>query len=229
VGPVDGELLARGIHAGRVPLDAMVWSAGWAQWRLVSDYASELGLMPSREETRASSMLARVSDLVPMQLPSTDVQVQALRDCRTLNEAASKWLEQAVAVTEADCGWVHVFSRQAGGAMITLEGKGPRAAFGVGRTIDPADHALRAAREGRLVMSEPMAGVVGAAISARLVATGVTPISVLMVPVVVENQLLVMLELGKDDGWFSATVAAVVEQLSKDLGMFARKRRWHQG
>ncbi len=74
-----------------------------------------------------------------------------------------------------------------------------------------------------------MAGVVGAAISARLVATGVTPISVLMVPVVVENQLLVMLELGKDVGGFSATVAAVVEQLSKDLGMFARKRRWHQG
>ncbi len=229
VGPVDGELLARGIHAGKVPLDAMVWSTGWGRWRLVSEFASELGMLPSREEAKASSKLARVSDLYPLQLPSTDAQAQTLRECRTLNEAASKFLQMASAVTGADCGWVHVYSRQAGGAMITLEGIGPRAQFGVGRTIDPSDQALRVARDGRLVLSEPIPGVVGSAVAARILATGISPMAVLMVPVLAAGQLLVMLELGLESkAGFTATDAAVTEQIAKDLGAIARKREWHR-
>ena len=229
VGPVDGELLVRGIHAGKVPLDAMVWSTGWERWRSVSDFAADIGVLPSREEAKASSKLARVSDLYPLQLPPTDAQAQTLAECKTLNEAASKFLQLAAAMTGADCGWVHVFSRQAGGAMITLEGQGPRAQFGVGRTIDPSDQALRAARDGRMVISEPIPGVVGSAVAARILATGVSPTAVLMAPVLCGGQLLVMLELGlATKAGFSATDAAVTEQMGRDLAAVARKQGWHR-
>lgn len=229
VGPVDGELLIRGIHAGKVPLEAMVWSTGWERWRSVSEFAADIGVLPSREEAKASSKLARVSDLYPLQLPPTDMQAQTLAECTTLNEAASKFLQLASAVTGAECGWVHVFSRQAGGAMITLEGKGPRAQFGVGRTIDASDQALRAARDGRTVISEPIPGVVGSAVAARILATGVSPSAVLMTPVLSGGQLLVMLELGLEKkAGFSATDAAMTEQMAKDLSALSRKRGWHR-
>lgn len=229
VGPVDGELLVRGIHSGKVPLDALVWSTGWQSWRPVSEFAADIGVLPSREEAKASSKLARVSDLYPLQLPPTDAQAQTLSECATLNEAASKFLHLASAVTGAECGWVHVFSRQAGGAMITLEGVGPRAQFGVGRTIDPSDQALRTARDGRMVLSEPIPGVVGSAVAARILSTGVAPSAVLMTPVLCAGQLLIMLELGMTTtNGFTATSAAVTEQMARDLSTIARKRGWHR-
>jgi len=113
--------------------------------------------------------------------------------------------------------------------MITLEGQGPRAQFGVGRTIDASDQALRAARDGRMVLSEPIPGVVGSVVVARILATGISPTAVLMTPVLCGGQLLVMLELGLETkAGFSATDAAVTEQLARDLSNIARARGWHR-
>ncbi|MCU0692890.1 MAG: DUF4339 domain-containing protein, partial [Polyangiaceae bacterium] len=148
VGPVDGDLLVRGIHAGKVPLEALVWCAPWERWRPVAEFAADIGVLPTQDDAKANSKLARVSDLAPLQLPTTEAQRQALADSGDLNAALSMLLKTCAALTGADCGWVHVYSRQAGGAMLTLDGVGPRAAFGVGRTIDPSDQALLAAREG---------------------------------------------------------------------------------
>ena len=230
VGPVDGELLVRGIHAGKVPLEAQVWCTAWDNWKAVAEFAAEIGMLPSAEEAKASSKLARVSDLYPLQLPPVDAQRQSLGEARTLNEAASKFLTLCAAVTGANAGWVHVFSRQSGGAMITLQGIGCRAQFGVGRTIEPSDQGLRAARDGRTVISEPIPGVVGSAIAARILATGESPDSVMMTPVLCGGQLLVMLELGVSDraAGFSATDAAVTEQMARDFSAIARTRGWHR-
>lgn len=38
VGPVDLELLARGVEAGRVPLDSFVRNEGWKVWRPLTDF-----------------------------------------------------------------------------------------------------------------------------------------------------------------------------------------------
>jgi hypothetical protein len=230
VGPVDGELLVRGIHAGKVPLEAQVWCTAWGNWKPIAEFAAEIGMLPSADEAKASSKLARVSDLYPLQLPPVDAQRQTLGEARTLNEAASKFLTLCAAVTGADCGWVHVFSRQSGGAMITLQGIGCRAQFGIGRTIDPSDQALRAARDGRTVISEPIPGVVGSAVAARILATGESPDSVVMTPVLCGGQLLVMLELGVSNrpSGFTATDAAVTEQMARDFSAIARKRGWHR-
>jgi hypothetical protein len=114
--------------------------------------------------------------------------------------------------------------------MVTLEGLGPRAQFGVGRTIDSSDQALRVAREGRTVLGEPLPGVVGSAVTARIIATGIAPVSVLMTPVLCAGQLVVMLELGvahRDSG-FSARDAAITEQIARDFSAIARKRSWHR-
>jgi GAF domain-containing protein len=79
------------------------------------------------------------------------------------------------------------------------------------------------------VLSEPIPGVVGSAVAARILATGISPMAVLMVPVLAGGQLLVMLELGiESKAGFTATDAAVAEQIAKDLGAIARKREWHR-
>jgi len=228
IGPVDGELLARGISTGRVPFEALVWCTGWEQWRTVRDYASDHALLPTEEAVVASAKLARVSDLSPLQLPATDIQTQTLAEARDLGHAASLLLSMCAAVTGAECGWVHVFSRTSGGAMVTFEGIGPRAPFGIGRTIDGSDQALRAAREGRTVLGEPIPGVVGSAVAARVLATGTVPTSVLMTPVLCRGQLLCMVELGiaSRPSGFSARDAAICEQVAHDFGVIARKRGW---
>lgn len=230
VGPVGAELLVRGIQAGKVPLEACVWCAGWDQWQKIHEYAAEIGVMPTEEAVVARSKRARVSDLSPLQLPSTDVQRTTLSRAQDLNEAASLFFSFCASATSAECGWVHVYSKAAGGAMVTLEGIGPRATFGVGRTIDASDHALRVARDGRTVLSEPIPGVVGSATVARVLATGVPPTSVLMTPVLCAGQLLVMLELGVASrlSGFCARDAAVTEQIARDFSAIARKRAWHR-
>lgn len=228
VGPVDGDLLTRGIQAGKVPLEAMVWCQGWDRWQSVDVYAREAGLIAHTEKAKQHAKLARVSDLAALQLPPIDPQKQSLAEAASLNEAACMALSMAAAVSGAECGWVHVQSREAAGAMITLDGIGPRSAFGIGRTIDPSDQALRVAREGRTVLSEPIPGVVGSAIAARILATGLAPNSVLMAPVVCAGTLVAMIELGvatRTTG-FTAREAAVVEQIARDLAGLARKRNW---
>ena len=40
VGPVNLDLLARGIEAGKVPLDSFVRNEAWTVWRPLSDIAS---------------------------------------------------------------------------------------------------------------------------------------------------------------------------------------------
>ena len=113
---------------------------------------------------------------------------------------------------------------------MTLEGIGPRAAFGAGRTIEASDQALRVAREGRTVLGEPIPGVVGSAIAARVLATGITPTSVLMTPVLCAGQLIAMVELGTASraAGFTARDAAVCEQIARDFSAIARKRQWNR-
>lgn len=229
IGPVDDDLLARGIAAGKVPLEAQVWRTGWDAWRTVREYATEQDILPKAEKALAAARVARVSDLQPLQLPSTAVEAQSIGEAPDLATAASAFLALCATATGAECGWVHVASKP-GGSMVTLEGIGPRAQFGVGRTIDASDHALRVAREGRTVLAEPLPGVVGSAVTARVIATGINPVSVLMTPVLCGGQLLVMLELGiaHRDAGFSARDAAITEQIARDFSAIARKNGWHR-
>ncbi|MBI5533653.1 MAG: DUF4339 domain-containing protein [Deltaproteobacteria bacterium] len=230
IGPVDDDLLARGIAAGKVPLDAQVWRTGWDIWRSVREYATENDLLPTNDKAIAAAKVARVSDLQPLMLPPTAVEAQTLGQAEDLTTAASVFLSLCATATGAECGWVHVRSHAAADAMMTIEGIGPRAQFGVGRTIDPGDQALRVAREGRTVLGEPIPGVVGSAVTARIIATGIAPVSVLMTPVLCGGQLLVMLELGvahRDSG-FSARDAAITEQIARDFSAIARKKGWHR-
>jgi hypothetical protein len=230
IGPVDDDLLARGIAAGKVPLEAQVWRTGWDVWRSVRDYATEYDLLPTNDKAMAAAKVARVSDLQPLMLPPTAVEAQTLGQAEDLATAASVFLSLCATATGAECGWVHVRSQAASDAMMTIEGIGPRAQFGVGRTIDPGDQALRAAREARTVLGEPIPGVVGSAVTARIIATGIAPVSVLMTPVLCGGQLLVMLELGvahRDSG-FSARDAAITEQIARDFSAIARKKGWHK-
>lgn len=230
VGPVEGELLIRGIHSGKVPLEALVWSPGWERWRTVVEYAADTGVLPSGEKEKASSKLARVSDLSAAQLPSVEAERQSLADAADVHHAARQMLHSCASLIGAECGWVHVLSRENGNAMVTHDGLGPRAAFGIGRSIDTSDQALRAARTGRTVLSEPIPGVVGSATAARIIATGISPTSVLMTPVLCGGNLLIMLELGiaSRASGFSARDAALCEQVARDLSAIARKRNWHR-
>lgn len=230
IGPVDRELLVRGIHAGRIPADAGVWRSGWDRWHPVRECAittatscaaqSQDGVSIAMDEDRSSGV----------QMTPVDAECACLADAGDLKHAATIFLSLCAAATKAECGWVHMVSRLAGGAMVTVEGIGPRAVFGVGRTVHPSDHALRAAREGRAVLSEPIPGVVGSATAARILSTGIAPVSVLMTPVLCVGQLIVMLEIGMASRatGFALDDASRVLGMAREFGIIARKRAWHR-
>ncbi len=227
VGPVDATLLWRGLRAGKVPPEALVWTDGWDRWYTVREFAEQNGFGASGAEP---SIFHAFEQLSSLRLPSPDSERQRLLQAKDLNEAATIFFALCVKATRAECGWVHVRFREAGGAMTTIEGIGPRAIFGCGRSIDPGDQALRVAREGRSVLGEPIPGVVGSAVVARVLATGTAPTSVLMIPVLCAGQLLVMVELGvaSRPSGFSARDAALAEQIARELSAIARKRAWHR-
>jgi GYF domain 2 len=52
VGPVDLDLLARGIESGKVPLDSFVRNEAWTVWRPLSDIALVTVASSSSEEPR---------------------------------------------------------------------------------------------------------------------------------------------------------------------------------
>ena len=80
-----------------------------------------------------------------------------------------------------------------------------------------------------MVLTEPIPGVVGAAVIARLVSTGVTPLAALMVPVVCDGKLLLMLELGSTKlGGLDLGSASATEQMARQLSGIARERGWNQ-
>lgn len=64
-GPVTADALGTHYRDGRITLDSLVWREGLAQWRPLRDFADELGLRPTIEETTAPLPPPVPPNLVP--------------------------------------------------------------------------------------------------------------------------------------------------------------------
>jgi hypothetical protein len=73
VGPVNLDLLARGIEAGKVPLDSFVRNEAWTVWRPLSDIAmvTESARAPPTESAPASSSRSTRVGAPPSRVPQS--------------------------------------------------------------------------------------------------------------------------------------------------------------
>lgn len=213
VGPVNLDLIARGIESGRVPLESFVRHEAWKVWRPLSEFAlvvePEDG--PPSDDTPlprfllpipAGGDLDGLSDLdFPAEPASDDITAparpstpsercpsDALAGAAGFEAALQLALAEAVRLSRSEVGLIH---RLDGDAAHAVAGVGP-VGDGAGATCTPVpcdlripvlDAAVVAACAHQRVISEPTPGPAGHATLRRLGRRGVQPEHALMFPI----------------------------------------------
>jgi hypothetical protein len=226
VGPVNLDLLARGVEAGKVPLGAFVRHEQWKVWRPLVELAvfeeGEGDDLRPRESTDDVSEPGRLS-------APADSSVGARADAGPDSEASARrdalllLLTAAVARGGADVAIVHEIDDE-GAVAVCVHGPSRWEALGV-RTplLDPA---LAAAATGATVVVAGQPDPAGASVVSRLsrVAGGFPPTvdGALLIPIRAGDHLVAMLELGRRTPFLppeiaslEALVASVADQLHR--------------
>jgi GAF domain len=204
VGPVRTSLLLRGIRFGRVPDDCLVREMRWARWRHLGQIREIAALR------RAQALSARLGDPLLAPPPSGAALRRRLDDATDRGEALLFGLHAAVAVTDAEVGFVHRVTDPFG-EFVTSAAHGDAALELLGARLAPGDWMLAAARAGRSVIGAADTTRVHRAAAARL--GRAEPVrAVAMVPVRRGHDLVAFLELGRTDHAFrGADVTALAD------------------
>lgn len=200
VGPVNLDLIARGVEAGKVPLEAFVRHEAWKVWRPLSD----LGVIESDgpESTDDIADTGRISI-------SGDFQpADAIDGASDRRGALTLLMTAAVVRGCTDVGIVHEVDDE-GAWAVCAHGPAMSEALGMRTPLD--DAALVAAAAGVTVVAEPSPGPAGQAILARLskLAGGIALEGVIMTPIRTGGRLNGMLELGRKTPFKSAEIASI--------------------
>jgi hypothetical protein len=201
VGPVNLDLLARGVEAGKVPIDAFVRHEQWKVWRPLSELAVFEGddVPPSHELTDDVSDAGRISW-------STDGGADLAADRR---DALLLLMTAAVARGGADAAIVHEIDDD-GAVAVCAHGSTRWEALGL-RTprLDPA--VVAASTGTTLVVSldhdgaKPRSGGAGPAsdrasvsvVSRLYRVAGPIVGSALLIPILTDGRLVAMIEIGR--------------------------------
>ena len=242
LGPVTFDRLARGVALGRIPADSFVRHHSWKVWRGLREIG-ELSA-PDRHATvvrlrglceGAETRAADPSSLPPPPLsqsasldgsresgpPLSAVRaatvdpVGVLASARTLPDALLLSVSTAVAAANADVGVLYLNRRDLG-AMIATYAHGPGTEALLGARLPVSDPALVTALSGCTLMAEPSLGEAGRHVAGRL-GDPERVAGVAMVPVVVFDWLLAMLEIGRRAAPFRAREIARVEDVVEAL------------
>lgn len=216
VGPVNLELIARGVQAGKVPLEAFVRHEAWKVWRPLTELAE---ITPA---DRAST-----DDITELGRPSTPDDfspADAVEGASDKREALALLMTSAVVRGAADAALVHLADDE-GAAVVCAHGAEQQALVGARTAL--LDPALIAASAGVVVVAEPDPGPAGRAISGRLVqlAGGATLDGALMIPIRPHDRLFGMIELGRAAPFRTTDVAsleALVDALVAELERWDR-------
>jgi hypothetical protein len=179
VGPVDTDLLVRGVLEGRIPSDCLVRDVRSETWRTLDQVREVRALWTGPEAAslrgfeRARKVLDQASDF---------------------SEAFLFMLHGAVRATRSCIGLLHR-TRDPLNLPITSCVVGV-ADERLGEVVPNADPVLAVARRGELVLGQPSDGNVERSIAQRL-ASDLTLGGVAMVPVLEGTELLAFLELGR--------------------------------
>ncbi|MFO0757313.1 MAG: DUF4339 domain-containing protein [Byssovorax sp.] len=213
VGPVNLDLIARGVEAGKVPLESFVRHEAWTVWRPLADLAeiTDEDGHPLRPRTSLTDDISAqgfrptaTSDLLPA------VAVAGAADRR---DALLLLLAAAVARGRAEAALIHEVG-DTGAEAVCAHGPAVFEALGMHtRLLDPA---LIAAASGTTVIAEPSPGPAGAAMIARLRQVGLDVSAAVMLPIRPHGRLYGTIELGRRTPFRAVEVAgldALVEAL----------------
>jgi hypothetical protein len=215
VGPVNLDLIARGVQAGKVPLGAFVRHEAWKVWRPLTELAEITPTEAERASTDDITELARPST------PDDFSPADAVEGASDKREALALLMTSAVVRGAAEAALVHLADDE-GAAVACAHGAEQQELVGARTAL--LDPALIAASAGMVVVAEPDPGPAGRAILGRLtrLAGGAVLDGALMIPIRPHDRLFGMLELGRaapfrttDVASLEALVDALVAELSR--------------
>lgn len=202
VGPVNLDLLARGVEAGKVPIEAFVRHEGWKVWRPLL----ELAVIVSDDFAAVES----TDDILDVGRPSTPNDfspVDVLDGAGDRREALMLLMTAAVVRGGADAAIVHEIDDR---GAVAVCAHGPSMFEGLELRVPLYDAALVAASAGATVVAEPaVPGAAGQAILGRLALLAGPLDSALMIPIRAEGRLVGMIELGRKATFRSAEIASL--------------------
>ncbi|WP_170319460.1 GAF domain-containing protein [Polyangium spumosum] len=231
VGPVGIELIARGLEAGKVPLESYVRHEAWKVWRPLSELAvvsvDSAAPTPPYHPRPAETIPGSVMDDITLPgrpvFPDEVMPQDVLAGAADLDDALLLLFNASVLRTGADAGLVHVV--RPGGAVV-LYAHGPFSRDMVGERTSLVDPVLAAAVEGNTVVAEPAPGPAGQALKDRLLHLGVACEAAWMVPVLAGGRLVAAIELGRKAPRVRASELAIVEALVDALANRADHDAW---
>lgn len=216
VGPVKLDLIARGVEAGKVPVEAFVRHEAWKVWRPLAELAEIVSheVEPSRDSTDDIGDGGRPST------PSDALPSDAVAGAGDEMEALGLLMTAAVMRAAATGAIVHRLSED--GALVVCA-HGARMSELVGARTPASDPALVAAASGATVIAAP--GPAGEAMIARLswLTEGAPMEGTIMIPVRVRGRLCAMIELGREAAFRAAEIVSLEELC---LALVAKLERW---
>jgi hypothetical protein len=213
VGPVNLDLIARGVEAGKVPLEAFVRHEGWTVWRPLSELA-----IVQRDEVpgeAAGYPTERVSDFGRPSTP-TDVSADPV-DGADRREALVLLMTAAVARSGADAVIVHEIGDD---CAVAVCAHGPSRREALGLRTPRFDPAIVAAVAGVTLVATSTGGPAHASVIERLSRIAGPIEGALLIPIRAGDRVAGMIEIGRRARFRPAEIAslgALVEALAQKL------------
>lgn len=209
VGPVSTSLLLRGVTHGRIDESHWVRAASWANWRML-DQVREIAAL---RRTPAWDDIDEKASRPWADVPAAVEVMGVLRGARDEGEALFLAMHLAVARTHAEVALVHRV-REPFLGYVTSAAYGPGAENMLGEVLRSEDVTLVVARAGASVVGAPSAGPVQRAAGRRLgwAIDGLRDVA--MVPFVLGDELVAVMELGRADHPFRRHDVVALEEVA---------------
>jgi GYF domain 2 len=219
VGPVNLDLLARGVEAGKVPLEAFVRHEGWKVWRPLAEVAvfldgDDLAWRPTLVPGEPTD------DIFDGGRPSTPTDfspTDAIDGASDRREALVLLMTAAVVRCGADAVIVHELDEDCAAAVCA---HGPSRREALGMRTPRFDPAVVAAQAGVTVVVEPVPGPAGASVVARLSRLAGPLEGALLIPIRAGDQVTGMIEIGRRARFHAeeiASLTALVDAMAEKL------------
>ena len=203
VGPVDTDLLLRGIASSRIPQSCMVTQPSWTSWRHLHEI---------REVSRG--WIEPPAAWEVDHLGKSDVPEDLVSKARDAGEALLLAMHAAVTATRATAALVHR-QREPFVGLVTSCAHGPGAEEQLGQVVPRFDPVLAAARMGRGVLGRPGGGELQQCIARRFDDGGSDLAGVAMVPVFDGTRLLAMIEIVRADHAFRREDRGILQRIAR--------------
>jgi hypothetical protein len=204
VGPVNLDLLARGIEAGRVPLESFVRHEAWKVWRPLSDIAV---VTTSPRSAAVPEATPSTDDITSPGRPATlqdSTPSDALAGAADLHDALLLLMSAVVLRTSAEGAIIH---RVDDDGAVAVCAHGPQMFQVLGERTRLLDPVVVAAAAGNTVVAEPTPGASGQALLTRMACLGISAEGAFMFPIRPRGRLMGLLEVGRRSPFRAAEIA----------------------